>query len=329
MQKLVRTVVSATLILVSQGTNGSQHPNAPQGGPVDTCHTPCTQLKDGKVTIFIHGTVFPGISRLMGHKEKRRGLYHYSANPRRLTGRQRLGRVLHTAAPDEFPVENFYKYYWSGELTLSARKKAAEELYALLKNHKGPCTLIAHSHGCNVSLHLAECAHQKDSVDKDSLVLEPLFTIDRLILLAPPVQEATAHLVHSPVFKRVYSCYSTADLVQVADPQGLHNVSKSFDSKLPLFSKRTYAAGTHLTQAQILMKEKGPSHRDFILPEFFGQLPQIMKLLDGVQATGKDQVMINVPFKGQEPQLIEDNPEYRSFHTYSNKHQTIVDRRKQ
>ncbi len=327
MQKLVRTLMSATILLASQGVNGSQRHILQSATP--TGHSACTQLKDGKVTIFIHGTVFPGLSRLQGHKEKRRGLYHYSANPRRLTGRQRLGRVLHTAAPDEFPVENFYKYYWSGELTLAARKKAAEELFNLLKNHKGSCTLIAHSHGCNVSLHLAEYAHQKDPLGNDSRFLEPLFTIDRLILLAPPVQETTAHLIHSPIFKRVYSCYSAADLVQVADPQGLHNASQSYTIQSPLFSQRTFAPGNHLTQAQILMREKGPSHRDFILPEFFGQLPQLMKLLDDVQATGKDHVTVNIPFKGRVPHLIENNGQQSSFLTYSNKHQIPVDIRKQ
>ena len=85
MHKLVRTLISAALLLASQGVKGSYRQITHQGGVTDTCHTPCTELKEGKATIFIHGTVFPGISRLMGHKEKRRGLYHYSANPRRLT----------------------------------------------------------------------------------------------------------------------------------------------------------------------------------------------------------------------------------------------------
>ncbi len=301
MQKLFRIFIYATLFSLSHKINC-----APKQTPLDTCHTPCTQLKEGSITIFIHGTVFPGVSRLMGHHEKRRGLYHYSANPRRLTTRQRLGRALYSVAPDEFPLESFYKFYWSGELTLPARKKAAQELFNLLKDHKGPCTLIAHSHGCNVALHLAEYAEQKDALGNVS----PL-TIERLILLAPPVQEATTHLVHAPNFKRVYSCYSIADVIQVADPQGITKEMKKGKEKLPLFSKRTYAPGPRLTQAQITFGERNPSHRDFILPPFFGQLPHILKLLDTPQARNSVHVIIEVPFQGHLPHLIEKKQERR------------------
>ena len=157
--------------------------------------------------------------------------------------------------------------------------------------------------------------------------MKPLFTIDRLILLAPPVQEATAHLVHSPVFKRVYTCYSTADLVQIADPQGIYKEMQAHEGNLPLFSKRTYTPGLNLTQAQIVIRDQGPSHRDFISPHFFGQLPQIIKLLDSAQALGKEHVTINVPFQGQAPHLIENTQE--PIHQSSNKHQRPLGGRKQ
>ena len=231
-----------------------------------------------------------------------------------ITVRQRLGRALYVAAPDEFPMENFYKFYWSGELTLSARKKAAQELFYLLKDHKGPCTVIAHSHGCNVALHLAECT---DSKNAPSTI--PPVTIERLILLAPPVQDTTAHLVHASTFKRVYSCYSIADVIQVADPQGINKEMRKGKDKLPLFSKRTYAPGPRLTQAQITFGEHSPSHRDFILPHLFGQLPPILKLLDTPQARNSEHVIIEVSFQGHVPHLIEKKQERRIMKAHSTK----------
>lgn len=258
----------------------------------ETFHRPCTRLNAGPITIFIHGTVFPTISRFMGHHEERRGLYHYTANPKRLTGRQRLGRILYTADAEAFPLKNFYKYYWSGDLSLQARKQAAEELFKLLKDHQGPCTIIAHSHGCNVALHLAEYAQNSS------------LRIDRLILLAPPVQEVTRPLVHAPIFKRVYSCYSAGDLVQIADPQGIQKSMRQGNEKLPLFSRRTYQKGPNLTQAQITFDTRSPGHRDFILVPFFSQLPAILKLLDTPLARQQEQVIVDVPFKGRAPQLL-------------------------
>jgi len=52
-------------------------------------------------------------------------------------------------------------------------------------------TLISHSHGGNVALNLAAIA------EKES----PL-SIERLILLACPVQQETAALVDAPMFKK-------------------------------------------------------------------------------------------------------------------------------
>ncbi len=259
--------------------------------PIQICHTSCTKLQDGDVTLFIHGTVFPMISRLMQHKEKRRGLYQYTANTRRyIGGRQRLGKILHTAAPKEFPANSFYKYYWSGDLSFKERKKAAQELYSFLKDHTGKITIIAHSHGCNVALILADVAQKS----------EPAFAIERLILLAPPVQQATSRYVASSIFKRVYSFYSTADLLQVADPQGLQKQSNS-----SFFSKRTYRPTQQLTQARVLVTGQSPSHRDFILPRFFKQLPTLLQLLDKAHGCQKEHVVVNIPYQGQAPHFLE------------------------
>jgi pimeloyl-ACP methyl ester carboxylesterase len=229
-------------------------------------------------------------------------------HPTRRTAHTRIGKALFETAPHEFPLERFYKYYWPGELSLQARKKAASELYGILKTHQGPCTIIAHSHGCNLALHLAELAHEdgKESCTK----------IDRLVLLAAPVQEATAHLVSSPVFKRVYACYSITDMIQVADPQKFHRDMRARKDDLPLFSKRLFPSSNKLTQAQITFDKRHPSHNDFIGVPFFKQLPHILSLLDTVHTQGCEHVRLHVPLYGNVPSVIEKKGEVRMLNAH-------------
>ena len=250
-------------------------------------HSKCTQLNEGKATIFVHGTTFPGLSRLLFHNPKRRGIYRYTFGP--TTGRERLAKVLHEADKEQFPAETFYKFYWSGHLGFEDRKKAAESLLGYLKDHKGPITLIAHSHGCNVALYLAE-------LSKD-------ITIDRLVLLAPPVQQATKELVHAKIFKKVYSFYSSGDLVQVADPQGMYGETKK-NGNSSLFSKRTFAQAPNLVQARVLYDRQSPGHRAFIMPRFFKRIPQLLEVLDTAHTKGKDHIIVTIPQYPQMPRLL-------------------------
>ena len=151
--------VTLTCILICNNLSGRSKPN--QGKDARSCHIQCTQLEKGPITIFIHGTIFPIISRVVHrHKVKRRGLYRYSSSMVKPgTSAQNLGSALHSSAPDTFPEDGFYKFYWSGKLSQDERKKAAYELFSLLKDHSGPITIIAHSHGCSIALYLAELAH--------------------------------------------------------------------------------------------------------------------------------------------------------------------------
>ncbi len=251
-------------------------------------HTHCSKLNNGDATIFVHGTTFPGISRLMLHNPTRRGIYRYTFGL--TTGRERLAKVLHDADSKQFSAESFYKFYWSGHLGFEDRKKAAEDLAKYLKNHTGKVTLIAHSHGCNVVLYLAEIAKNDPSV-----------SVDRLVLLAPPVQEATKEFVHSPVFKKVYSFYSSGDLVQIADPQGMYSETKKGES---FFSKRTYNKAPNLVQARVLYDRQSLGHRAFIMPRFFKRIPQLLEVLDTAHAKGKDHLVVTIPRYPQMPQLL-------------------------
>ena len=253
-------------------------------------HARCAKLNEGNVTIFIHGTTFSGISRLVFHNSTRRGIYRYTFGI--TTGRERLAKVLHDADPKQFSAESFYKYYWSGHLGFEDRKKAAEDLCSYLRKHTGKITLIAHSHGCNVALYLAELAKK-----------EPSLSIERLVLLAPPVQEATQELIHSSVFKKVYSFYSTGDLIQIADPQGMYSKTKK-ENRESFFSKRTFNKASNLIQARVLYDRQSHGHGAFILPRFFKRIPQLLEVLDQAHVKGKDHIVVTIPRYPQQPQLL-------------------------
>ncbi len=256
-------------------------------------HSKCTNLNEGKATIFVHGTTFPGLSRLLLHNPKRRGMYRYTFGP--TTGRERLAKVLHDADKEQFPAESFYKFYWSGHLGFEDRKKAAQALLSYLNDHKGPITLIAHSHGCNVALYLAE-------LSKD-------ISIDRLVLLAPPVQQATKELVHAKIFKKVYSFYSSGDLVQVADPQGMYDETRKNNQKngsSSLFSRRTYSQAANLVQSRVLFDRQSPGHRAFISQRFFRRIPQLLEVLDTAHTKGKDHIIVTIPRYPLMPRLLNE-----------------------
>ncbi len=256
-------------------------------------------IQNGPTTIFIHGTIVPVLSRFTHGVEYPDGLISFMdcPDPNRLT---RIAQTLSAASPEEFFLESFYFYCWPGDLKFGERKKATEKLYATLCKHTGPLTLLAHSHGCNVALYLAELA----AADKSSSL-----SIERLIMFACPVQLATAHLVKSPLFKSIFSFYSTADLGQIIDPQGLYDETKkvSKDSKSPLFSKRKFDDDApNLIQARVLMNRQSPGHLSFITPRFLSRLPSILSLLEeSVAQKGERHFIVNIPRAPEAPHLIE------------------------
>jgi hypothetical protein len=116
-------------------------------------------------------------------------------------------------------LEDFYFFPWSGRLDPKARIKAAEqlaqEIEQLLSQYKTKykgrpvLDIIAHSHGGNVALLLANQER-------------PSFSVDNLILLGCPIQLKTRSLVTSLLFHNIYNVHSHNDWIQVLDPQGVH-----------------------------------------------------------------------------------------------------------
>lgn len=231
------------------------------------------------ITIFIHGTnlpdfflQFPFIYNL-GYAPKGLSLAYDLHEKYRLKNIQ----ILAVEDPEQFPLESLYIFGWDGSLSFKKRHKEAEKLYhelcAIRKCWPNiPITLIGHSHGGNIALNLARVAQERRD---DQL------TIDRLVLLACPVQKATAHHIHAPCFKRIYALYSPIDCVQVLDPQGLYAESKT-DSKsdCPLFSQRQFPHNEKLMQCRLRFNGHGMAHIDFILRPFLRKLPGILKDLE-------------------------------------------------
>lgn len=180
-------------------------------------------------------------------------------------------------APDMFSAQHFYLFGWSGNLNFKARQEAAYDLYDQIvhitkdfKSHYG-CEpylrIITHSHGGNVALNLAK-------IHKDER-----FTIDELILLACPVQQETEQYVHDPLFKEVFALYSSFDLLQVVDPQGIYDHHGNW----PLFSGRRFACDDKLIQAKIKIDGRALFHADFLRLKFVSLLPIIIDKLRAIK----------------------------------------------
>ncbi|MGC2310742.1 MAG: hypothetical protein WA432_03925 [Candidatus Babeliaceae bacterium] len=232
------------------------------------------KIESKPVTIFIHGTLPPIAERLVHAYDVPLGLHKAGA----LSTTLLMGKIpflLSEADPQQFSFETFYLFGWSGDLSFVSRKKEAYDLYYALKqlDNKGPITLICHSHGCNLALNLALIVEEM----KDTQ-----FKVDRLILLAGPVQKETEHFIRSPIFTKIYSLYSPIDLIQVLDPQGLYKDQKNKEN-IPLFSQRLFPATHNLIQAEVKKGRQGKRgllHIEFILADFIKRLPSVLKMLD-------------------------------------------------
>jgi len=212
------------------------------------------------ITVWIHGTKpeeclpspFAKLAKRIGNIifHSKPGLVHANVFNKHHYDAIRASALVATE-PTLFQTEYIYSFGWSGKLNLQARKNASQELFCCLKilvqstEQKTGLTpeiiLIAHSHGGNVVLHLAEI--------KDSDGFELI--ISKAILLACPVQKDTAHLISSPIFQRIYSLHSHTDMIQIVDMQGLHRKRKS---DKPLFSERHFDTHPRLIQAHIRWK---------------------------------------------------------------------------
>jgi hypothetical protein len=243
------------------------------------------------LTIIIHGVWFPIISSIIHKMNCPLGL-----TPAHLVGDDytlgKIGKILHEVSPDDFAAQSVYVFGWQGALGFAIREQAARQLYQSIKEYRGPITIIAHSHGCNVALNLAKIAHEDTNTH---------LCINKLILLAGPVQHVTEQYVDSPLFKRIYSFYSKIDIAQVIDPQGLyyHTHKKARTKNVSFFSRRTFSSPKVL-QAQIVLDHKHPHHNDFLYEPFLRKLPLLIQFMEHAVTTvcahtKSAHVLINIP----------------------------------
>jgi hypothetical protein len=151
---------------------------------------------------------------------------------------------------------HLYTFGWSGRLSRWEREKAAFNLYEQLKQEiirlqKKHSTenikieIVAHSHGGNVALNLAQVEEKGGSN----------LCIDRLVLLGTPIQNETHAFVESHVFKKVFNIYSTGDYIQIFDVISTQdNYSQrrfSYNSELP-----------KLIQMEIEVNDVKPHHNE-------------------------------------------------------------------
>jgi hypothetical protein len=151
---------------------------------------------------------------------------------------------------------SYYTFGWSGHLNQKRRTNWSKNLYdglvkeiEKLKKHgcKANVTILAHSHGGNVALKLAEIENK----NKKNL------KIKKLILFGTPIQKETSDLVYSDIFDSIYNIYSRGDPVQVID----------FVSTKGLFSKRKFGRKNEklpkkLFQIEVLCDELRPMHNE-------------------------------------------------------------------
>ncbi len=259
------------------------------------------------ITVWIHGTRM--LTRPFFKK-----FFHVDLGLKKAT---RIGAEYHhreiadtLSEIDEhrFCLDRFYLFGWSGHLSFEARHQAAQELcdalqelittYQKEQNITPRIRLITHSHGGNVALNLADIVPE----------ISP-FLIDELVMMACPVQERTKELIDSDCFKRIYSLYSSRDIIQVLDPQGWYPGGHKKDlMKRKWFSGRLFPPHPKLTQALITYNGRGIMHAEFLLCQhlcgFVQHFPEILTTLEQSEIRPRH-VSVNIDTDAQdETQLV-------------------------
>ncbi len=242
------------------------------------------KIQQPRVTIYVHGTHFWFNRLFKKYTFCPQGLHQASTLSENYVYRWLVADTLTTTDPAQFPFDHFYIYSWSGLLSYEAREEAALKLHAELKklrtNYQNKygiepqICLITHSHGGNVALNLAKIKEAELNL-----------CIHKLIMLAVPVQQRTAHFIKDKMFKEIYSFHSRFDAIQVLDPQGMYHRSddeKANKTKVPLFSQRLFEPQPNLIQAKIKFEHIGPFHISFILSTFLTKLPIMLNSFDSL-----------------------------------------------
>jgi len=253
--------------------------------------------------IWIHGTLpdrlMPVPSWLSPHKiESYHKFFHCDPGLHKVKDlgpdwhHRVIAETLVTGDADQFNMEEFYCFGWSGKLSSAERLKAARHLYAELhrviaeyekKYGARPEVIkaISHSHGGNVLLDLTQVKDNNNEI-----------FINELWLLACPVQKETAGYVADEMFGHIYSVHSHYDMIQIADPQGLSELKdkikklfavrsqKALKEIATFFQEKAFFSERHfdsknVTHVHIVSKKRDLMHVEFLLLSFINALPKI------------------------------------------------------
>ncbi|MBI2775246.1 hypothetical protein HYX58_04545 [Candidatus Dependentiae bacterium] len=254
-------------------------PTSPQ---TETIEESSVQPFAPRIIVWVHGTHFWFNKMFKSMRAQEEGVYLASDLPNDYLYRKLIVNRLCKAAPCEFSHEHFYILSWTGVLSSRARIDAARSLVRDLKKLRADyrekygaqpeICLITHSHGGNVALNIEIVNDPEDPI-----------VIDKLVMLAVPVQVETAQYVKSRYFKKIYSLYSTYDMIQIGDMQRFgYHVDDPQRASIPLFSGRKFAPCENLLQVKVRFDGVGPFHLSFILSTFVLALPEILATLDRV-----------------------------------------------
>ena len=285
------------------------------------------------ITIFVHGTqmyaLFKDIdmrSMVPAVTQTPPGLISAKSLPENHLIRT-LFDALSNTNNQQFPFDGMYAFGWSGDIQVTERMSAAKMLFNLIRAltqayeelHESvpEITLITHSHGGNVVLHLTEYCENLP------------FSIKYALLLACPVQERTAAYPSHPLFQSLYSLHSHDDRFQIIDQDSLQLPRELIEkwqkdetinpkefiqairnNKWQLGSGRHFATQNNLIQASLSweseptnqssnvdkgliferafyktthpfsLTKRGVLHTEFTTPEFFKQIPYIIQNLN-------------------------------------------------
>lgn len=232
------------------------------------------------ITILIHGTrlLKPLDTFFRCIPDKGLNPVAFQSSRSRIT---QAARSFCSQRPNLFNPDHFYTFGWDGDLDKDVRSQAGNDLYQEIKQLTSDyikkyqtiptIRILSHSHGGNAALNMARY-HSADAIVGNI----------ELVLLACPVQQETAHYTKNPLFKKIYSFYSSSDFKQIADPQA---IKIDFYNRSIDYSKREFPASDALEQYEITINKRGLFHPDFIAPRFTNLLPS---LLSWLKSDGKD-----------------------------------------
>lgn len=249
-----------------------------------------------EITLYIHGTKFPGIDTAL---EFQHGFIpHGLSRATDLVHKRHPHQLIEALCDSKHALtsrETLYFFGWGGFFP-PHRETEAYKLYTELSTYIKKYNLyhtkkriITHSHGGTIAKYLIHF------LEENGLP----FVIDELIMMGCPIQKITQDYIDSPAVKKVINIYSKADGVQRNDPQGLYPEAFKDGVTPPLRSKRTFKKElSHVWQIRVTIDSKSYGHQTFPKPFFLQYLPLIVHTTETVSA-GK--YAINVITNSKKP----------------------------